>query len=185
MSSFYNIDELKNIGLKSFGENVKVSRFCRIYNPEVIEIGNNVRIDDFCILSANPETFFIVEDFIHISAGVYIYGSAGFHIKSYSNLSAGVKVFTVNDDYIGPYLIGPTVSNIQRNVQSSPIIIEKYVVVGCNSVILPGAILNEGVAIGANSLVKTTCSAWDVHAGSPVKYIKPRQISSSSHFHQI
>jgi galactoside O-acetyltransferase len=175
MSSFYSDTELANLGLKSYGQNVKISKFCRIYNPGIIEIGNNVRIDDFCILSANLETFFILEDFIHISAGVYIYGYGGFHVKSYSNLSASVKIYSVNDDYSGPYLVGPTVPTIHRNIQQSQIIIEKYVVIGCNSVVLPNSKLNEGVSIGCNSLVKSVCNEWSVYAGTPLKYIKKRQ----------
>lgn len=51
MSNFYNEVELKNLGLKSYGENVLISKKCSIYGAENIEIGNNVRIDDFCILS--------------------------------------------------------------------------------------------------------------------------------------
>ena len=51
MNSFYSKEELKEIGFKKYGENVLISRKTSIYNPEKIIIGNNVRIDDFCILS--------------------------------------------------------------------------------------------------------------------------------------
>ena len=71
--SFYTIAELESLGLKKYGKNVCISRYARIYNPGNISIGNNVRIDDFCILSAGNNPF-ILEDYIHISAGVYIYG---------------------------------------------------------------------------------------------------------------
>lgn len=50
MTSFYSEEELRSIGLKSYGKNVLISRFARIYGAESISIGNNVRIDDFCIL---------------------------------------------------------------------------------------------------------------------------------------
>ena len=53
MNSFYTENELKQIGFKRIGENVLISRKASIYQPELIEIGNNVRIDDFCILSGN------------------------------------------------------------------------------------------------------------------------------------
>ena len=32
--SFYSKEELKNIGFKSFGSNIFISRFSRIYNPK-------------------------------------------------------------------------------------------------------------------------------------------------------
>ena len=63
-NSFLSIDEIKKIGLKSFGKNVFVSRYANFYSPETIEIGNNVRIDDFCILSGEIK----LSNYIHISA---------------------------------------------------------------------------------------------------------------------
>jgi len=51
MNSFYTEDELKEIGLKSYGHNVLISRKANLYSVSEISIGNNVRIDDFCILS--------------------------------------------------------------------------------------------------------------------------------------
>jgi galactoside O-acetyltransferase len=54
------------------------------------------------------------------------------------------------------------------------LVIEKHVIIGAGSVVLPGAILNEGVAIGSNSLVYKECKPWSIYAGSPVKFIKER-----------
>ena len=51
MNTFYSKEELENIGFAEIGHNVLVSKKASIYKPELIEIGNNVRIDDFCILS--------------------------------------------------------------------------------------------------------------------------------------
>jgi acetyltransferase-like isoleucine patch superfamily enzyme len=171
--SFYTISELEQLGLKKYGNNVLISRYARIYNPGNISIGNNVRIDDFCILSSGTEPF-ILEDYIHISAGVYIYGQNGFHMKSFSNVSSGTKIFTQSDTFDGDFLIGPMVPLEHRNVYGSSLIIEKHVIIGTSSVILPEAVIEEGVVIGANSLVKTHCKAWSIYAGSPIKYIKMR-----------
>lgn len=49
---FYSREQLEKIGFKSLGKNVLISDKSSIYSPENISIGNNVRIDDFCILSA-------------------------------------------------------------------------------------------------------------------------------------
>lgn len=171
--SFYSLIELSKLGLKQYGNNVKISRFTNIYNPSNIIIGNNVRIDDFCILSAGNKSF-ILEDNIHISAGVYIYGTGGIHIKSYSNISSGTKLFSVNDDYSGEYMVGACAPTELRNVKEEAIILDKYVVIGANSVVLPGVNLEEGVAIGANSLVNKSCKKWGIYAGSPIRFIKER-----------
>ena len=173
--SFYTIQELENIGLKSFGINVLISRYSRIYNAKNIAIGNNVRVDDFCLLSAGSDTQFIIEDYVHISAGTCIYGAAGIHIKSFSNISVGVKVFTMSDSFCGNYLIGPTVPKEFRNVIEAPLILEKHTVIGTNSVVLPGITIGEGVAIGANSLVNKNCEEWTIYVGSPLRKLKERE----------
>ena len=171
--SFYSAVELASLGLKKYGKNVLISRYARLNNPGNISIGDNVRIDDFCILSSGSEPF-ILEDNIHISAGVYIYGQNGFHMKSFSNISPGSKIFTQSDTFNGDFLIGPMASIEHRCVYGYSLVIEKHVIIGAGCIILPGAKFSEGVAIGANSLVKSECSEWSIYAGSPVKFIKDR-----------
>ncbi|MDR2409353.1 MAG: acyltransferase, partial [Bacteroidales bacterium] len=53
MNSFFSKEELKDIGFKSVGDNVLISRKASFYSVSNISIGSNVRIDDFCILSGN------------------------------------------------------------------------------------------------------------------------------------
>jgi len=70
-TSFLSKNELRQVGFARYGRNVLISRKVSFYYPEKIEIGNNVRIDDFCILSG------------HIVMGNYI------HIAAYCGLFAG------------------------------------------------------------------------------------------------
>lgn len=65
---FLTNDEILKIGLKSVGENVLISDKAVFYRPERIVIGNNVRIDDFCVLANN----IILHDYIHIAMGSYL-----------------------------------------------------------------------------------------------------------------
>ena len=53
---FYTREQLEKIGFKSIGENVLISDKTSIYSPQNISIGNNVRIDDYCVLSAGGGT---------------------------------------------------------------------------------------------------------------------------------
>jgi galactoside O-acetyltransferase len=45
-------EKLEALGFKSLGENIMISDKVSIYNSDNIQIGSNVRLDDFCILSA-------------------------------------------------------------------------------------------------------------------------------------
>ena len=78
MNSFYSNEELKQLGLKSFGKNVLISKKCSIYGADKISIGNNVRIDDFCILSGK----IVIGNYVHISAYSALYAGGG-RIKAY------------------------------------------------------------------------------------------------------
>jgi acetyltransferase-like isoleucine patch superfamily enzyme len=171
--SFLSYKELTSLGIKSVGSNVLISRYAKLYNPGNMVFGNNIRVDDYCILSSGKNPF-IFEDYIHIAGGVYIYGHAGFHIKKFSNISSGTKIYTQSDSYCGNFMIGPTIPIQFRNVYGSPLVIEKHVIIGTGVTVLPGSIIGEGVAIGANSLVTKECKPWGIYVGSPAKCIKER-----------
>lgn len=175
MNSFYSADELKQLGLKQFGENVLISKKCSLYNATQISIGDNVRIDDFCILSGK----ITLGSHIHISAGAYLFaGDAGIEIADFSGLSGKCNVYAVSDDYSGSVLTNAMIDDEFRNVISQKIIFEKYVMVGAGTTILPGVILEEGVAIGAMSLVVKRAQKWKIYGGVPAKIISERKNDS-------
>ena len=49
--AYYTEEQLNQLGFKYIGENVKISDKASIYNHDQIEIGDNSRIDDFCVIS--------------------------------------------------------------------------------------------------------------------------------------
>jgi dTDP-4-amino-4,6-dideoxy-D-glucose acyltransferase len=172
--SFYYTEELQNIGFKAIGKNVKISRKSSIYNPSSISIGDHVRIDDFCILSGG-EKGIDIGSYIHMAAYSAIYGSGGVVLKNFTNLSSRVVIYSVTDDFSGLSLTNPTVPDEFSNVQKGEVILNKHVIVGTNSTILPNVVVGEGVAIGAHSLVKQDVEPWGIYAGVPVKKIKNRK----------
>ena len=98
MTSFYDKDEIKKLGLKSFGEEVLISRKASFYGAEDISIGSHVRIDDFCILSGK----ITLGNYIHIAAFSALYGGTdGVCIDDFANISSRVSIYSRNDDYSG------------------------------------------------------------------------------------
>ena len=170
MNSFYSISELKELGLKSYGENVLISKKSSIYSPEKIEIGNNVRIDDFCILSGEIK----LGNFIHISAYSALYGKFGIEMKDYSGISPNSIIFSASDDFSGNFLINPMVPQKYVNVIGGKVIISKYVQIGSSCVIMPNLTINEGAVIAAMSFVNKNVDEWSIYGGIPSKFIKPR-----------
>ena len=51
--TFLSEENLNSMGFKSLGKNVKISEKASFYNCNEIVIGDNSRIDDFCVISGN------------------------------------------------------------------------------------------------------------------------------------
>lgn len=172
MDSFYTEEELKTLGLKRYGKNVKISRKAVIYNTDQIEIGNHVRIDDFCILAGRIE----FGDYIHIGVYTLLSGStAGMYLHDFSGVSYSSKILANGDVYSGEYLTNPTVPMKYRKMAPAPVVLEKHALVATNCVVLPGITLGEGCAVGAMSLVLNDVDPWSIYYGIPAKRIKERK----------
>jgi acetyltransferase-like isoleucine patch superfamily enzyme len=175
MASMQN-KELKAIGFKTIGQNVSISKKASFHNPENIGIGDNVRIDDFCILSAGDGGI-TIGNYVHIACYASLIGRGSIILKDFAGISGRVSIYSGNDDYSGNFLTGPTVKEEYRNVTVGEVIIGKHAVVGAGSVILPKVRVGTGAIIGALSLVKKDCRAFGIYAGCPAKFIKKRSRS--------
>lgn len=172
MISYYTEGEIKSIGLKKVGKDVKISRRAVFYSPENIEIGEHVRIDDFAFLSGGSGI--LIGNYVHIAAYSALYGKFGIEIGDYVNISSRVSIYSTCDDYSGEFMTGPLVDQQYIHDIGKRVIIEAHVIIGTGSVLLPGAILHKGVAVGAMSLVKRELQSFNIYAGVPVKLIKER-----------
>jgi len=170
-SNFYTNEELKELGLKSFGSNVLISRKCSIYGADKISIGDNVRIDDFCILSGSIS----IGNYVHIAAYVALYGAYGIEIGDFCGISARGTIYSAIDDFSGEYMISPMVPKELTCLSTGKVVLKKYVQLGCGTVIFPDCVLNEGVATGAMTLIKNDIPAWKIVAGVPARIIKERK----------
>lgn len=172
-NSFYSQAELNDIGFKALGKNIYISRKASIYSPEIIRIGNNVRIDDFCVIVGGSGI--VLGSFIHIGCFSALFGGSEIVMEDFSALSARVTVYSESDDYSGFSLTNPMIPNhFKLEYQKGKVVFKRHVIVGASSTILPGTTLEEGVAVGAHSLVTRNCQAWSVYFGCPAKKLKAR-----------
>lgn len=171
VTSFYTQEELLSLGFVSLGENVLLSRKTSIYGAESISIGNNVRIDDFCILSGKIE----IGSNIHISAYVALYGSGGIILEDYTGISPRSTVYSAMDDFGGDYLIGPVHSVSKTNVTGGVVTLKKFSQVGTHCVVFPGITIGEGTVIGAMSLVNKSLPSWGIYIGVPCRKLSDRK----------
>lgn len=172
--AFLTEEQIKAMGFLSVGKNCLLSDKASYYNCNNIKIGNNVRIDDFCVLSAGIGGIEI-GSYIHIAVYSSLIGAGKIILDDFCNISSKVAIYSSNDDYSGQFMTNPMVPNQYTNVTSSEVIIGKHVIVGSGSVILPGMTLETGVAIGALSLVNKNCTEFGIYMGTPAKKIKERK----------
>ena len=166
--------EIEEIGFLQVGDNVYISEKASIYNPSKIKIGNNVRIDDFCLLSAG-EGGIEIGNYVHIAAYSSLIGKGSIVLEDFSNISSRVSIYSSSDDYSGGSLTNPMIPDEYKNVISEDVYLGKHVIVGCGSIILPGVTLHNGVAVGALSLVDKDVEDFKICAGVPAKVIKDRK----------
>ena len=171
ITSFYTEEELARLGLARYGKNVLISRKTSLYAPERIEIGNNVRVDDFCIFSGLIK----LGNYIHIGAYCGLFGSEGITMEDYSGLSSRVSIYTVSEDYLGNGLTNPTIPSPYRHPAKGSVVLEKHVIIGAGSVILPGVTIGIGTAVGALALVSASCQPWKVYVGVPARIRRDRR----------
>jgi len=171
MNSFYTMEELSELGLKSYGINVLISRKASLYGVKEISIGSNVRIDDFCIISGKID----IGDRVHIAAFSALYGGQrGIYLEDFANISSRVSIYAISDDYSGETMTNPMVPEKYKRLYSQPVKIKRHVIIGSGSVVLPGIILEVGSAVGAMSLVTKSTESWSMNAGIPAKKINER-----------
>lgn len=167
-------DVIKQMGFAKVGADVCISDRASFHNCAAITIGNYTRIDDFCVLSAGSGGINIGE-YVHLGVASSLIGAGTIMLSDFCNLSSRVAIYSSNDDYSGATMTNPTVPTCYTSVTHADVFLRKHVIVGCGSVILPGVTLEEGVAVGALSLVKSDCQAFGIYAGNPARRVRTRR----------
>ena len=165
--------ELLELRFASLGTNVFVSEKASLYNCQNIHIQDHVRIDDFCVLSAGQGGIYL-GNYVHIAVYCSIIGDGTVTLEDFSGLSSRVSVYSSNDDYSGKAMTNPMVPSKFTQVSRAPVYLGRHVIVGSGSIILPGAVLEDGVAVGALTLISKRCETFGIYAGNPARRIKSR-----------
>lgn len=170
--AYLNEFELSSLGLKKIGENVKISKDAKLYDCHLMEIGDNSRIDDFCVISGKIK----IGRNVHIAPYCLVAGGdKGIVFEDFSGLAYQVQVFTQSDDYSGKTLTNPTIPDEFKQESKKAVLVGRHSIVGAGSIILPGVILREGTSVGAMSLLRKSTQEWSIYVGNPAVRIKCRK----------
>jgi acetyltransferase-like isoleucine patch superfamily enzyme len=170
--AYLNEKDLRSVGFRHIGRNVKISDKASIYNPELMEIGDNSRIDDFCVVSGR----IVVGHYCHITPMCLVAGGApGIFFSDFCTLAYGVKVFSQSDDYSGHTLANSLIPKKYKEETYKKVSVGRHVIIGAGSIVFPGVDVGEGCAIGAMSLVNRSTEPWGIYLGIPVRRVKARK----------
>jgi len=164
-------EQLEAMAFKKLGKNVKISDKASIYNPELMELGDHLRIDDFCVVSGNV----VFGRFIHLTPMCLVAGGTpGIVMEDFCTLAYGVKIFSQSDDYSGGTLVNSNIPKRFKNEKFAAVHLRRQVIVGAGAVILPGVVVEEGCAVGAMALITRSTQPWGIYAGVPAVWLKER-----------
>lgn len=93
-------EAIEALGFAFVGENVQISDRASFYGASRISLGSNVRIDDFCVLSAGVGGISI-GDYVHIAVYSSLIGAGKVSLSDFCNISSRVAIYSSNDDYSG------------------------------------------------------------------------------------
>jgi galactoside O-acetyltransferase len=167
-------EALEGMGFAALGRDVRISDRASFYGLSRIELGDHVRIDDFCVISAGAGGVAIGQH-VHVAVYTSLIGAGRVVLGDFCNISSRVAIYSSSDDYSGATLTNPTVPEHYKHVHHADVVLGRHVIIGSGSVVLPGVILEDGVAVGALSLVKDSCAAFGIYAGNPARRVRERK----------
>lgn len=150
----WNEDIKKELG--SCGENVFIGENVYFANPNLIHLGDRVRIDPFVLITTGLKTGSNIQIMSHavLSGG----SRHTITLKNWNFIGYGSKLFCASEDYSGKF--GPVNEFWGSNkVHHGDIEFENYCGIASNVVLMPGIVLPEGCCIGLNSVVRR--NEWD------------------------
>lgn len=165
---YYSRAELEKMNFKYLGDDVMISTLARIYNPEMTEIGDGCRIDDFCVLMGK----IVLGKYIHLALYTHIGGTnQGVYMEDHSECAYRCAIITHSSDYTLETLHCPCVPAELKKGRSGPVHIGKYVLIGYDCLIMPGVTIEAGCSIGAFSYVNKDLKGWHIYDGKPIKCV--------------
>lgn len=179
---------------KRVGNSFIIGRSVVLRHPKKIEIGDNVTIDDYCLIDARGagDEGIVLEDEVIINRNCCINAKTGSiklgkrtSLGSYSSITAlervefGEAVLVGGGSYFssGSYSFDdPKEAIMDQDLYSKgPIRIGAKSYFGARSSIVGGIDIGEGAVIGACSLVIKNVSPGSVVAGVPARVLRTRK----------
>ncbi len=152
-------------------KNLKIFEFTKIINPEYVSIGDNVIIDDFCLLYAKEDATIKIGSWVHL-VNFSSYTGGAISIGNFIAVSGGSRIMGGTDHYGNGSLMNSPIPEKYRNTNRIGCILKDFCFIGSNSVIFPGVTIGEGAVVGSGSIVRYDLGAWGIYIMRDGKMVK-------------
>jgi acetyltransferase-like isoleucine patch superfamily enzyme len=165
-------ETLEKMGFAELGEDLKVFELAVFAECQNIYLGDGCKIDDFVfIMGSKPIR---IGRRVHITNFCSLVGGGEIIIEDYCGLSAGVRLISGTDDFLGGGMTGPTIPPEYRKIDRGYIHLEKFVVLGTNTIVHPNVTVGEGAVTGSGTIVTKDLDPWGIYIGQPARRVKER-----------
>jgi len=166
------ISKIKSsIDIKTKPRNLKIFEFTKIINPEYLFVGDNVVIDDFCLIYAKAEAPVRTGSWVHL-VNFSSYTGGPITIGNFIAVSGGARLLAGSDHYGDGALMNSPIPEKYRNTNREGCILQDFCFIGANSCVYPGVTIGEGAVVGAGSIVRTDLEPWGIYVMKNEKMVK-------------
>ncbi len=144
--------------------NVKTFEYTKIIGLENISFGKYIIIDDYVLIYAKEKIK--IGNYVHIASYSSISGGGEFIMEDFTGLASGCRIITGSDDFKDYGFGNPTISDEFRNTKIGKVKLERFSIIGTNTVILPNITIGEGATVSANSVITKDLEPWGIYIGN-------------------
>jgi acetyltransferase-like isoleucine patch superfamily enzyme len=155
------------------GEGVQIFKWALIIHPEVIQIGDGTRIDDYSRIEGGKGLH--IGKYVHIASFVGVgLGGGEADIGDYCGIAQGARV--INGGGHPFENIFPTTLPLDDvyHIKRGRTVLERFSFVAANAVVLPNVTIGEGAVVAAGAVATKDVAPWTIVAGNPAHVIGKR-----------
>ncbi len=155
------------------GREVEVFRWALVLKPEVIEIGDGTRLDDYCRLEGGSGLR--IGRRVHIASFASIFGGGRAEVGDFSGMAQGARVITGTGHPCEEQFPFRVLEGDPYHRMRGYSILGAYSFVAANAVVLPNITVGEGAVVAAGAVATRDVPPWTIVAGVPARVIGMRK----------
>lgn len=155
------------------GNDVQIFEQALILKPEVIQLGDGVRIDDFTRIEGGSGLR--IGKYVHIASFASILGGGEAEIGDLSGIGQGAKLITGVGHPFEDKFPAKLPDHDPYHRRQGKIVMGNYSFVAVNAVIMPNVMIGEGAVVGAGAVVTKNVPPWAIVVGAPARIIGSRE----------